>query len=472
MVRETFIFNQEKVKRYYILYFGGYDLMLGECIVKNVKCKYHFDGKKIFLIPIEPENSGVLYRSLLSTIMKEKKYSISTQKDRSNGVEHYVISSIYLCFGGSGVSCKVKEYYEFYSENEFDEVTFTSPNLTAFIELASHFYEKKKNNIPFDVDMLYDSEIINKFSFMFEEQVIDAVLKTGGILKRGTASDLKFKISMSLVFKKTQDIDFLSRLLEKVKKVISFLCYWKDIELNNIVLSINDNDQKSNICNVLLCNQEYKYQKNCYSLDKSVYNSIKDQLGIFFTEVIKDQTLYSKHLPKLDDKHFGYDVIRFLNIFSAFENEYKKLPKSKRKRDSSHLTEIRRKVIGAVSTVEGTDEEESKFISSSIERIQQVGTSYNERKKIEIAYNLNSNYIEHPLRIYNIDKKNIGELAQKICNMRDLIVHNNYDEDIDDIDMQKNIAFLEWLTYSMFLSRIKILNIKEIIGVKFGFLNI
>jgi hypothetical protein len=52
--------------------------------------------------------------------------------------------------------------------------------------------------------------------------------------------------------------------------------------------------------------------------------------------------------------------------------------------------------------------------------------------------------------------------------LRDKIVHNNYEDSLEDHQTKLNIAFLEWVTYAMLLHRYGLYDIDKILKEMFG----
>jgi hypothetical protein len=426
---------------------------------------------KLFLIPDDSKLVGEFYRKLRNELEKSKSIIIKTVLPyEGNGYNVFWATSVFLELGSGGVSLGVGYCFEFYCEEKVNEMVFYSEDFTNYIEIPSHYFTRHTEGAPLLTstdDLLYQCDKINEFSFTFEEINIVANIEVGGILMRGIGSDLKLKSFLRLSFDEQNDLEFIIKLCDGIHKVLRFLCYKKNIVIEKMEL-VNSNPKRSNI-GQLFVNYSSDDHQLAYYPKHSPYPYLKDQLHTFFNAVLSDNHLYSKHLPGNNEYFMGYDVIRLLNIFSAFENEYNKLPKTIRSKDVSHLLHIRDTVINKINesyneAVLPTDRE---FVDSAIQRVQQIGTTYGEVQKIVNAYNFCADDLVQSLEFWGIDKGSANMVAKRLCDLRDRIVHNNYDESINEHQISVDISFLEKLTYTMMLRRFGIQNIGQIINELF-----
>lgn len=311
---------------------GGCKLnYLGECEVLGHKCKFQYQDFRLALIPQKNNVVGELYRTIKDDI-QNKNFVIRTNSlTTQDSYCLYICSDIELSLGGGGVYLNVIYHFEFYATSEIDEISIYSDSFTKYIEIPSYYFKRKGNGeklLETTDDLLYQFDKINTFSFNYKTKVIKANIEIGNILKLGIASDLKLKSRLTLSFEPTSDTNFIIELYEGITKVFQFLCYEKGIIFNKIEL-IGEHNGKRVILGELhvpLSKTDVKYR-----IEPSPYPLMEKQLGQFFEKVLLDDKLYTRHLPVNSD-YAASDVIRFVNIFSAFENEFNKLPKKKRKK--------------------------------------------------------------------------------------------------------------------------------------------
>lgn len=440
---------------------------LGECELYGYTCKFHYVKPKLFLIPDDSKLVGEFYQKLNKELEKSKSIIIKTVFPfGGNGYNVFWATSVSLEFGSGGVYLDIGYCFEFYCKETINEMIFYSEDFTKYIEIPSYYYARHTDGVQLLTstdDLLYHCDNINEFSFTFEKVNIVAKIEVGEILRRGIGSDLKLKAFLRLSFNEQSDLEFIIKLCNGIHKILRFLCYKRDIVIEKMELVHNDT-KRSNI-GQLFVNYSLDDHQSAYYPKHSPYPYLKDQLHSFFNGVLSDNHLYSKHLLGNKEYYMGYDVIRLLNIFSAFENEYNKLPKIIKSKDTSHLLHIRDTVITKIN--ESYNEAElptdKEFVNSAIQRVQQIGTAYGEVQKIVNAYNYCDDDLAQSLEFWGIHKDNVNMVAKRLCDLRDRVVHNNFDESIDEHQTFVDISFLEKLTHTMTLRRFGIQNIGQII---------
>lgn len=446
--------------------------MLGECLIDKFKCKYHYDATFLYVIPDKLEETGALYRWLKNYIAINETITISTKKSyhKSGGMD-FKADKVNLAMSGDGVILNIAHYIERYTDDNVNRIRLTCEEFTKFIEIPSYYFFRLKDPgklLETADDLLYNCDIINQFDFKLGYTPISATIEVGGILDRGIASDLKLKAYLTLSFETKNGLDFIFELFEIVNKALNFLCYKKDIKLNTIELYSVINNKSIFVGRLQINKNNFSPNTRKYYTISSPYYYLSTQLNKFFDGIANDMELYGRHLPNNDDEYFNYNVIRLINIFSAFENEYNKLPKEQRKRDTSLIKDIANVVVDNISaskTIVKNDEEKD-FIEKAIQRVKQIDTSFGEIQKIVNAFRLCKIQLSAILEFWHIKDEDVTTIAKKICNLRDKIVHNNFEESIEDY--QKEIAFLEWLTNAMLLFRYNITDVDKIIKKRFG----
>lgn len=446
--------------------------MLGECVVFGYDCKYHYEPPFLYLIPNNLVQYGEIYRKLVAEIRSKKLMTIFTKKSyQEKGGYAFIVSKVFIATKGDGVRLNVVYYIERYSDDSINQMRFASEVFTKFIEIPSYYYFRRiaKVKLLKNVDdLLYSYDTINSFDFMVKNVPVFAEIKVGGILCNGIASDLKLKTYLVLSFNPQEDEEFIIKLAESIRKALCFFCYSRNVDLNAVDL-VNNHDGKTSINGVIRFRNDVNEKYQRYYFIHSSYQYFEPQLGQFFNSVVNDKELYLRHLPGYKDIYFGYDVIRLVNLFSAFENEYNKLPKSLRNKDSSSVGKIRDNVIKHIRMAEkdANDDLEKSFIKKSEERIRQIDTVYGEIQKIVNAYNQCSDYLDKTMDFWKVDAASVTDISKRLCSLRDKIVHNNYEDSLDDQQTKMDIAFLEWLTYAMLLHRYDIYDIDNILKEMF-----
>ncbi len=437
---------------------------LGQCEVLGYKCKFQYENFRLALIPDEDKIAGELYRKIRDNI-QAKNFIVRTDSTTTEDAYClYVCSSVNLAIGCGGIHLDVVYHFQFYVTSAIDSLSIYSDSLTKYVEIPSYYFKRNQNGeklLSTTDDILYNFDRINTFSFKYKEETINGNIEVGNILRRGIASDLKLKSRLFLSFTPTANTDFIIELYEGLYKVLQFLCYEKEIVFNHIEL-VGEHNGKRSILGELYTPKKDTEVK--YRIEHSPYQLIENQLGVFFEKILSDKNLYTKHLPR-NNEMFSSDVIRFLNIFSAFENEFNKLPKETRKKNTSKYDSIRASVIDELKKmyVPNISENDREFIDQAVQKIRELGKAYGERQKLSLSFNLHYDDLKSSFDRWYIKKDDIVIMSNKLCDLRNKVVHDNFDGNIDDHSTRIYVSMLERLTYAMMLKRYGITEIEEIV---------
>lgn len=421
---------------------------LGSCAFKGIQCKYHITDNKVYLIPVNENEISILYQQLYKNDMD----FIELPKSYTEGKSDFLyFSQINTILGG--ITLDIDMYFEFYSNSKVKGVVITSDAINFYVNPAEFFYDFKKNDSFIEPELLYKSEGIHEFIFEFEEKKINSKIVIGGILQRGIASDLKLNSKLELSFIPTNDREFIIRLQNAVKKCLKFALYKDEIVFNRIELI--GNTEKRSLCGSLILNENKDDISYKVISLKSNYYWLKDHLGEFFELVANDKNLYTSHLKNTDSQYLNSNEIRFANIFAAFETEYAKLPKDIRFNDTSTIEPLREQLLDHISKfpINRNNTDDKVFLDQLISKTKELGKMYGSRKKILTAIGYVQDCIKSSLEMFHIDEEKINHYAKHIPEIRNKIVHNNYEGDIGD---QLGVSLLEWITYVMLLKRVGI----------------
>lgn len=420
--------------------------MLGKCKIQGIECTYHFNEDKIYLVPIDLDKLSELFRKINTNKLKRIELFKTYNADYCDII---YFSKVTLAI--SGIICEIDFYFEMYSNHEISGLRITSHELTSFVNPAEHYYLKKRTSNEFQtVDFLYDSEKIKEFTFKINSEVVFGAIHIGELLQRGIVSELKLHTKLHISFEPRKDNLFFVKICEIVKKSLQFATYSRDIAFDTVELFYEIDGQRSICGKLYIPNQHFTDEYRRIRIHSN-YEYLNKYLGNLFTEVAKDSKLFVKHLPEGNQKYLNCNVIRFVNVFSAFENEYNKLPERDRLCDTSNIDSIRNELIRKMEGIKTSDNDERFFINQVIDRTKQLGKQYGMRKKIENLYLLNERSLSSSFELFSISKDDFKKKIKRLVDLRNKIVHDNYDLEIDG---QIDIAIIEWITYAMFLRRI------------------
>lgn len=314
-------------------------------------------------------------------------------------------------------------------------------------------------------DLLYNSEIIKKYSFIFENQEITIEISFGEILKKGVLSDLQIHAKLKVNFKDSNDFDFIYRVYLIIVKFVNIVSY--QINFNHKRVEILGKSKSSD--------QSYKgylivRNYNLTTPDNHVSNLLRTwdpYIESLLNLLVKDNNISIQHLPH--DRYSLYKTLvsRFSSIFAAFEVEFKKQYKDITFSDSIEISKIKntfiKKLKDNLSKTQNANEK--WFLNEVKNRVNQIGTSFGQRAKIKYAYEQNIEIFKDSFSFSEQKGFNFDQTMDKVNKLRGLIFHENYvPNDIDDYE--KPILFIEILTMILFLRRLNMnsYEIEKVIG--------
>lgn len=419
-------------------------MLVGYMNIFDIDCTYTMNDNYIYVIPKNKNDKSKLWSRVSNGINMLEDYSelgekhIFFIKNTSLGLNSLIFELDFLIY-------VIAEY-------KVNQVIISCNDLDKFVKPSGIYYAKRnRNREELKQDLLYHSDIIREFEFTAFGKLISGKFVIGEILRNGIASDLKLHAKLKLSFEETDDYSFIYYICSIVKKFLQIALYNKDINLTRIELAGNTESHPfSYIGNLHIKSTSSSINE----LHGTEYLIIQDYIEDYFKLLVEDNELYVKHLPGETQSRFTSDIARYLNIYSAFENEYKKLPKKLRKKDDTPYRQIKQFAINALDSIDTNNEDEKLFIKQSKERVRQIGTQYGERDRIINAFSIFKENLEESITWYfNKESFDITIIANSLSKTRDSIVHNNLDRELTDSEI-KNIRLLEWLTYSMLLKRI------------------
>lgn len=364
--------------------------------------------------------------------------------------------------------------------------TFTGFEMTGeaiddFFSPSRYFYDRPKSENKCNTDFIYHSEIADKWTINFEDEIVTISLSFGDILRWGVASDLKLHPKLTVEFKKTSDVEFVYRVYSSIVRFLQIIRY----------------DTKCGIIRIDLLNQEKgKTSYNGYLRDFSINQSLffkgnhEVEYGCYkpyiqrFLQFAADNPEYTfYHYPLEGVRYLGshYSAVDYMNIFSAFESECHAKKDLYENVDASNVQAVKNALVDQLNQYprESLKQEETDFIEHAKERILQLGTQFGQTQKIINAYQVlrggldgsieNIFYLPEfklkgPLQINDLKK-----IAVFLTGNRGAVAHGGFSGVFSDKDAQK-IHFLEILTYAQTLKRMGLedIDVERVIGAIFG----
>ena len=289
---------------------------------------------------------------------------------------------------------------------------------------------------------MYDSETADCWKIDHQGKQIEIELKYGDIFKKGIASDLKLHPKLVLKFEDTDDIQVIDEFVQLIIRFFRLIRY--DANCGNIETELINIESGKKSYNGQFVFIEKKYSRSLIpSISGIEYICYKPYIQKYLQFASDNISYIFDHYPMDGYRYLGahYSENDFFHIFSAFENECRVQKEKYERVDVSAIEEIKNEIISKIKEVKskGVTEEESKFISVSLDRIQQQGTQLGQRKKIINVYRIVEDILSTSIENifyrpeFKKEKKlsstEISKIASYLVDKRGTIAHGGMDRD-------------------------------------------
>lgn len=428
--------------------------------INNINCVMTIEGNEVLILPFDRTDSFNLYQHFnkLKTNFKIH-YEHPVFKKSFVNVKRIISWDIPL------IKLLI-EYKIFCLEDDIiNSFEISGDQLDWFFNPLEYYFRIKTNNGKMPEDLLYNSEIIKRYSFIFENQEITIEISYGEILKKGVFSDLQIHAKLKVNFKDSNDFDFIYRVYLIIVRFVNIVSY--QINFNHKRVEFLGKSKSSD-----QSHKGYLNVKN-YNLttpDNHVSNLLRTwdpYIEPLLNLLVKDNNISIQHLPHDRNSLYKTRITRFSSIFAAFEVEFKKLYKDVTFSDSIEISKIKntfvKKLKDNLSKTQNANEK--WFLNEVKNRVDQIGTSFGQRAKIKYAYEQNIEIFKDSFSFSEQKGFKFDQTMDKVNKLRGLIFHENYvPNDIDDYE--KPILFIEILTMILFLRRLNMnsYEIEKVIG--------
>lgn len=350
-----------------------------------------------------------------------------------------------------------------------------------FFNPSRFFYNRLTERVEANINYLYDSEIIEKWTVSYEGKNIDIELLYGGILRWGIASDLKLHPRLRIHFGATTDIQYVYRIYLIIVRFLQTIRY--DSRYGNLRVDLfceKDGKYSYNGCLKEWNNKQEQYIRECGDVE---FSSYKQYIQLFLQFAAGNPDYSVLHYPTEGIRFLGrhYSVIDYINIFGAFECECRLKDELYEAADVIPISDIKEKLLAIIDEYPktGLKNEELNFLNNAQNRISQLGTQVGQTQKIINAYNVLRGALESSINnIFYLpefklssplQESELRKVADFLARKRGAIAHGGFVGAFSDLDAQK-IRFLEILTYAQLLKRIGLedKDIERVIGARFG----
>lgn len=336
-----------------------------------------------------------------------------------------------------------------------DKVYIYCKELNAIYDLRKSI-EKRGFNENGEAELVlkpFEQNQAEKFEFIYKEKKVECDFNISKKLYgKITEFPVQIRSQISLKFETTNNYTIISDLYDIVKKFIQFLCYRKNITIEEII--IYSKDEKGvyrqvgtfeTQANEVLTEEDRIIENRYIS-----YDNIKDIVGNIF-QSISNEDLYMRHFPLtyIDGKRENEST--FIMTTAAFEWEFKKLyPKGIL--HSEITKEAQEEITKKINELkEDSTGKKKKIYKNLLKFIDLEGFAEN------LEYTCNElNDIIFPFgdKLYKINNEQLDykEMGERLSQQRNHFAHGDIDQEFIGLALL-DLIFLKEIVYAMQLKR-------------------
>ena len=199
-----------------------------------------------------------------------------------------------------------------------DKVAFKFPEL-------DYFYNTRHG-----IDATYDKSIFSlktvpwkdtqwAFLFSLNNQKIGCNLTVSQILKTDSNTPLYLESVLGCEFNKTSDIPLILNIYSTVKRLFCFLCFRKNININNIDLYGRTKDLKAKIGELHIQFEHIKDNEEDKVIQKTIRLEYLQRLFPELSQLVADDNLYFEHIPNNSEDAHHVTIARVILNTAACE---------------------------------------------------------------------------------------------------------------------------------------------------------
>lgn len=297
----------------------------------------------------------------------------------------------------------------------------------------------------------------SEFSFSFEDKEIRGEFGIVQKFSYYSTEPLSLNCLLSLEFEQNKDINFIIKIYGILKRVFSFLCYRRNIEVGEI--NLYGENEENHICplgNLHILFDEFEYLEDKEIFEKAVkYDNLKEHFSDL-VQAFSDNQVYFEHIPETYFEGQKVTVARTILLTAAFEwtfqQYYGDIPLSQYRLD------VKMDILECLEQLKVDNEynrkkrDELKHYSKIIENVDR-----NLSEKLLIALD-DCDSILSPFisRIFSLNMLSVPpyvEIANDLQQQRNAFAHGDIDKDLKE-NIVLDVVTLEWLNYCLVLKQV------------------
>lgn len=295
----------------------------------------------------------------------------------------------------------------------------------------------------------FSSTTTEEHRFTVDEKSI--VAKFG--ISRGVSMDiasppLSLKSSLMFELEPTNDYELILRLCRIAKEYIGYLCYRKNVVLDEIELSAPYGDGKhEKFASLFIVENQNVPEEKALKSNRCIKQIYIDSGEDRLLQDIADNRLYTRHLPDSYESGRHIDASRFVMITAAFEWEFRRMkPDGLPKSESRAAAEDRANtaIDELIASRTGKEKDIYKFLKKLI------GSASLQNEIISACEDLDPVIGLFGKHLYSMNNESLvySDMGKRLSDQRNHYAHGDIDKDFIGMALL-DLIFLEYVIYAM-----------------------
>lgn len=444
--------------------------MQGTLTYKNIRFTYVLDQKKLTL-----KYNTHYYESFLEEFYKSNGEGMYTPKDNYFNIDYLIGKDdinnyTYIFFLESKkitinwftniICCTINGYAKMDYESEIGGIQLYCKELNGIYNIKRAInkseFDEKDGSAEVILKPTTELETEEK-SFVVDNQTIKyryCISRT--LCGKNLEYPIKMRSFISFKFDSTNDYDLIVKIFNVAKKYIQFLCFRKNISIEEVTINKKQNDKYYKIGNFeWMGDEKIEEEKRIIEERYIPYELIKDNEEKIL-QSIYDRNLYMRHIPLSNEKSREDNEASFVMQTAAFEWEFKKLFPNGRPQVKTDI-EIENKVRNNLNSIIEKAHGKEKKIYKNLRKFVTINNlaediKYSCKELEEIVLPIGN-------KLYEINREKLiyNDMSNRLSEQRNSFAHGKLDKEFIGKSLL-DLIFLKYMVYAMQLKRFGVSN--------------
>lgn len=261
-------------------------------------------------------------------------------------------------------------------------------------------------------------------------------------------SPLSIHSTLMFEFDPCTDYSFVLRLCRIAKSYIRFLCYRRNICLNEIELSAPyEGGKYEKFATLHLVGEKYDPEEKALKNNRYIRQLYVSDGESKILQDIADSMLYLRHIPDSYESGRHIDAARFVMITAAFEWEFNRMmPEGMPKSDGRKAAEerVNTEIDSLIATRSGREKDIYKFLKKLI------GAASLQNEIVTVCEKLDAVVGVFGKRLFAMNHEELSypQMGKRLSDQRNHYAHGDIDKDFIGLSLL-DLIFLEYIVYAM-----------------------